>query len=215
MNTQTETSIRNDLVMKAEGYAEFFREFNHTVTKTSLSGAYEPPVDRWLSNRMLRERRRDGKISCLMALRSIDNSEPVVDFTGEAKCWMDPGDLFIERIAFVHQLDAENELADIIGKNRCVFIELWEEDPKCQQLVAKFNLKWLCTKILQTDELSAVYYHGQRSIDVDHKTSDETSICKLKIEPFEVHECIQSLELIPRYINHYSKYNKDNSWSAV
>lgn len=209
------TTERDHSVGKLQEYTEFFNEFDYEVTKTSIPVAYRAPVARWLEEGTLSERVFEGKIQCLIAGAPLLYDKPVADFTGNVKFVMHRGDMFIERVAFQDFECAKDEIGRILDKHQNIFFELWEEKLLCRQIVEHFGLKWLCTKILQTDELVGVYGRCLGSFSVQYDPCDLFSVKKLDISELKVAECVQSLERVPVYIDHYSMCSKENTWSAV
>src|ERR1700694_4002932 len=208
-------TARDHSIEKLQEYTEFFREFDHEVTKTSIPAAYRAPVARWLEEGTLSERVQDGKIQCVIVGALLTDDTPVSDFTGEIKFVMRQGDMFIERIAFQDLDCAREEIGRILNKHENVFFELWEEKPECRQIAEYFGLKWLRTKILQTDELVGVYGSCSPSGSVQYDECDLLALAQLNIRKFDIAECVESLERVPAYIDHYSMCSKNKTWSAV
>jgi Aspartyl/Asparaginyl beta-hydroxylase len=212
---QVATTERRFSAERLQEYTEFFKEFDYEVTKSSLPAAYQAPVARWLQQGTLSERVQDGRIQCIVVGAPLLADTPVCDFSGNPKFWMRRGDMFIERIAFQDIRHAKEEIGRILEEYENVFFELWEEMPRCQQIVKHFGLEWLCTKILHTDELVGVYGRFARPISVPYGQCDLVSVAKLNIQPFDVADCRNSLSRVPAYSDHYSMCSKGNTWSAV
>lgn len=212
---QVMTIEREDAVEQLQYFAGYFKEFDEEVTKASLPRGYEAPVSRWLKDSVVREVVSNGKSRGVIVGAPVARDMPVADFTGNIKFVMHRGDMFIERIAFQDFECIKDEIARILDRYDNIFFELWEEKPLCRQFVEYFNLKWLCTKILQTDELVGVYGRCARNFSVGYDRCDLYSAKKLEITTLDVTSCVRSLDRVPGYINHYSTCNKENTWSAV
>jgi hypothetical protein len=213
MHVATSESVCS--VDKLQEYTEFFRRFDHEVTKTSIPVAYQAPVAEWLEEGTPRETVKNGEIQCIIVSKEVLSNTPVRDFSGTVKFVMHPGDILVERVAFQNFDCAKQDIRRILEEHDNVIFELWEEKPECQELVKHFGLQWLCTKILQTDELVGVYGACSLPTSVNYDKYDLLSVARLKLDPADVRECACSLERVPAYIDHYSLCSKEHSWSAV
>ncbi|HEX3153668.1 MAG TPA: aspartyl/asparaginyl beta-hydroxylase domain-containing protein [Candidatus Angelobacter sp.] len=208
-------TARDRSVGELQRYTQFFQEFDHEVTKYSIPAAYQAPIARWLEEDALNEISENGQTQCIIVGTLLQEDTPVADFTGVVKFVMHTGDMFVERIAFQDFDCARKEISRILDAHETVFFELWEEKPECRQIVDYFDLKWLCTRILQTDELVGVYASSSCAISVEYDECDLIAIAPVKIEKLDIADCAKSLERVPAYIDHYSMCSKDKTWSAV
>lgn len=193
----------------------FFRSLDKSVTGTSMAAVSQPTVAQWIAEEKLVEITKGAKTISMFVLERICRSRPVTDFSREIKFRMQPNDRHIKRFVTKSPKNIVAEIQKRIGNAR-TFIEAWQEEQSHQDAMRMLGATWLCSRIRSTSEIVGVYQVNGSAVSVNHNFADEHSLSRLSISRFRMVESaaiINSLEV--EFKNHYSNYNKSESWSAL
>tara|TARA_B100001093_G_scaffold367868_1_gene352769 strand:+ start:1572 stop:2663 length:1092 start_codon:yes stop_codon:yes gene_type:complete len=96
------------------------------------------------------------------------------------------------------------------------WLYVWAENEQHIKLAEELSFIRVGAKITTYGEIFTIYYKGTpRKFNVVD-AAEELSIKKIKDVDINIVESIHDkLKTLPEFTNHYSNYNKDNSWSAL
>jgi len=97
-----------------------------------------------------------------------------------------------------------------------LLIEIFDEDSQVRELVERLGFQYITTKIAASSDLKGVY---SRNVDVKYKLQDgeDINIKEISNEFLSLEELEQirkELQNFTSWADHYSSYNKRQSWSA-
>jgi hypothetical protein len=105
------------------------------------------------------------------------------------------------------------------------WLYVWAEDKNANQIAKDAGFSWVGTKVTTFAELYAIYFrealHTNALFDEprQHPTRMDVEDCSLEktnLEKNDMDEIIKAVKKIDtEYTNHYSNYNKKNSWGAL
>ena len=136
------------------------------------------------------------------------------DFTGE-RIEIRSGDIFIKHFAGRQKERILNHVLEST-KGRRVFVEIFEEIKDSRDLMERFMLNFITTKIASSSDLKGIYWTGE-----DHEydlMKGEEIHCKELDPKFlskkDLDQVRKELINYTSWADHYSGYNKRQSWSA-
>ena len=143
----------------------------------------------------------------------------IKDFTGE-KVEIRPGDIVVKHFAGDQK---EKILSHVLRSvpGRRVFVEIFEENKEQKDLMSKLDLEFIMTKIAASSDLKGIYWKTWENGSQDHgyalmygeeihcKETDPKFLTKKELDGIR-----KEVEDYNTFEDHYSGYNKRQSWSA-
>ena len=136
------------------------------------------------------------------------------------------GDRTITKLAWVE--GKENTVAETLTAiTEPCWLYVWAEDDASNKIAKEAGFNWVGTKVTTFAELYSIYFREARNANAlfprEHpKRMDVEDCCleKTNIEAADIHNYIHSLvkaveSIDDEYTDHYSNYNKKNSWGAL
>lgn len=130
-----------------------------------------------------------------------------------------PGESFIKHVAALDE--NKKALADVLQKasNKITWLEIYEEDLWLRKTIQELGFEYITSKISAYAEVRGIYLKGKTyklpSIDPLDDLCLHTIISNF-ISAKDLRRVQTELTKYEgRWANHYSNYNKRNSWSAV
>ena len=105
-------------------------------------------------------------------------------------------------------------------ENQNAWLYAWAEDTDFRKMILKFDYEYVGSKITTFAEIYDIYFSRKLSDTRIHPTIDETESLTLKQVGNVSLQAIESIrnkleQMDLKYQNHYSNYNKKNSWAAL
>ena len=132
------------------------------------------------------------------------------------------GDRTITQLAWTsgHESDAKELLTSFAEP---CWLYVWAEDEATNRVAKDANFEWVGTKVTTFAELYSIYFREARNANAlfprEHpKRMDVEDCCleKTNIEAVNIRSLIEAVKLLnDEYTDHYSNYNKKNSWGAL
>jgi hypothetical protein len=125
-----------------------------------------------------------------------------------------PGWTFIKHLAGTQKAKLLNYFIENVKTP--LLIEIFDEDSEVKELVESLGFKYITTKIAASSDLKGIYSRG---VDVKYELQDgeEINIKEISKEFLTLEELEQirkELQSFTSWADHYSSYNKRQSWSA-
>ncbi|HIO46168.1 TPA: hypothetical protein EYN23_02275, partial [Candidatus Poribacteria bacterium] len=100
---------------------------------------------------------------------------------------------------------------------------VWAEDDCANKIAVDAGFNWIGTKVTTFAELYAIYFKEAKNTLFDgprrhppRLSTEDCSIEKANLGSFDIHPIAESVSLLDtKYTNHYSNYNKGESWAAL
>ena len=142
------------------------------------------------------------------------------DFTGE-RIEVRSGDIFVKHIAGKQKEKILRHMIESTKGNR-LFVEIFEEIQETKDLVGILGLEYISTKIASSSDLKGIYWKGfengesgfpnyqlQKGEDLTIKVCDPKFVTNKDLQKIK-----EELINYTSWADHYSGYNKRQSWSA-
>lgn len=207
-------------------YARVFREADAGYALGAFTGYRERDVAADLEARRLHAvyggPRLDEPVAC-MVLEVLERRRVIRDFTGEARATMEPGDVYVSRVAAVPGAWPQGrgmleDWADWCAANgRRLFAAVWQESPEARNWLGSRAFELVAVKIPASSELIGVYCLGDPADPVPLPEPEEWGLRRLAVEvtPKMLVAANAALARVGAYADHYSSYNKGHAWKAL
>ena len=108
----------------------------------------------------------------------------------------------------------ESQIKALNGTSFWLYV--WAENEEHCKLAEDLGFCYVGPKITTYGEIHAIYYKGTQRAFPNVDPAEFLSIKKIgSVDENFVSSIYQKLNSLPQFTNHYSNYNKDNSWSAL
>jgi len=153
-----------------------------------------------------------------------------VDFTG-AKIGFRPGDILIKSIAWLRSDEAAERLVDHLyngleSDGALLWLEIHQESKPLRQLAKRKGFEWIATKVSAGSEIKSLWAIGrerdspkrlERRAEPIESANDVGLACleESYLPKTELRAIREELRVYgDQFAQHYSSYNKRNSWRA-
>jgi len=103
-----------------------------------------------------------------------------------------------------------------ILNGKSFWLYVWAENEAHCKLAEDLGFCYVGPKITTYGEIHAIYYKGPQRTFPQVDPAEYLSIKKIgNVDTNFVSSLYEKLKNLPEFTNHYSNYNKDNSWSAL
>ena len=201
--------------------ASLFKQHDEGLILGAFTAAKETAVAAWLKDNEIRVFAKDGTLVCAIVSRITASVSTVNDFTGEARIKIPRDSLVVKRWAVANAADRKASLIEAI--NLCAqgredfWIESWAEHTIDLDVVDYFGAMKQAVKIASSSEIRNVYSVGIHIKPFTYDDAEQAGIVRLSMVPDAklLQAAIQQLSDIPSFWQqHYSSYNKAQSWTA-
>lgn len=182
--------------------------------KPYVFGAFGMPNERDIATALVKGQVLKSKENdTIIIYQEYKAKSRITDFT-QNNIDILPGWVYIKHIA---GLQKEKLLTYILNAiKQPILIEIFDEDQKVKELVESLGFKYVTTKIAASSDLKGVYKYG---VDLKYNLAKGEDIHIQELNnnflSEEDHEQIKNeLQSFTNWQDHYSTYNKRQSWSA-
>ena len=208
-----------DYLLETESFYSRYNEYScspfSSVKKNVVaSGLYE---------KTLKIYKHDEKPLIMLDTKISKAKSPITMYSDIKIGIKEKGDRTITKLAWVDGRDKVVEL--LTAFNEPCWLYVWAEDERSNKLAVDSGFTWVGTKVTTFAELYAIYFresssnnvlfdeprHHPSRLDVEDCSLEKTNLRNFDINPLV--EAVRSFEF--DYTNHYSNYNKKNSWGAL
>lgn len=182
--------------------------------KPYVFGAFGMPNERDIATAFVKGQVLKSKENDTIIIYQVYKAKSrITDFT-QNNIDILPGWVYIKHIA---GLQKEKLLRHILNNiKRPILLEIFDEDKKVKELVESLGFKYVTTKIAASSDLKGVYRYGvdlkynlEKGEDIHIKEINNNFLSE------EDHKQIKNeLQSFTNWQDHYSSYNKRQSWSA-
>tara|TARA_R110002020_G_scaffold43981_4_gene127137 strand:- start:694 stop:1797 length:1104 start_codon:yes stop_codon:yes gene_type:complete len=159
--------------------------------------------------------------NCCIVWRELKRNSFKKDFRGE-KIYFSKGDVIVDRFSSFSIGEAKVLFGEFLKKvnKKTVYVNIFEEDRVSREIMSLFSFNWVSTKIMSSSEIIGFYSNSFKSCHISEK--EKLSLCSASellnkssnVSDEEVKVIRQELESYSNFVQHYSHYNKRNSWLA-
>lgn len=192
-----------------------FRQHDKGITRGAFSGVKEKTVARWIERGHLVVI-CDGQglpVACVVhEQRKV--SVHIRDFTGAIRGTISPGDRMIVRFACMpgHQMDLEQALTTLDFD----WLTFWMENPTDRRLCERLGVHPLAVKISASSEIRGIGCRSRSTPFPPLAALDRHTLVRLDAHALDVSHLREAIATrLSGWIQHFSVYNKRNSWTAV
>jgi hypothetical protein len=123
------------------------------------------------------------------------------------------GDVTIGKI--VGNLSTVKKVIDTLN-GKAFFLYVWAEDANHCKFAEDLGFSYVGPKITTYGEIFAIYYKGEKRDFPKVDPAEFLSIKKVSdVDMHIINSIAQKITELPEFTNHYSNYNKGNSWGAL
>lgn len=182
--------------------------------KPYVFGAFGIPNERDIATALSKGQVLKTKENDTIAIYQTYNAKSsVTDFT-QTDIPIQKGWVFIKHLAGSQK---EKLLSFLIGNiNGPLLIEIFDEDEFAKTLIKKLGFEYITTKIAASSDLKGIYCKNVR-INYQLPEAEKINIKLLDgqfLSPAQMGKVRDELKQYSQWANHYSSYNKRQSWSA-
>lgn len=168
----------------------------------------------------------DAAPEALALTKLLKKGGTMLDFTGFAAAFAEPGDLRITRFASAGaELSAVKLLSDC-SKGKRAWLEVWEESERDKRIARAAGFVWSHSRILGSSEVRGVWCKNVAELPRSPMTLkqlrlDSLCLSRLKLpSPELVREWAGKAKqavgiVVKAWADHYSTYNVGKTWTAV
>lgn len=206
---------------------KFYSRFNQ-YSCSPFSAMKKNVVATGLHEQTLKTYEREGERLVMLDTKVSKSRSPITMYNNVQIGVKNKGDRTITKLAWAEE--QEKHATDIltIFEEPC-WLYVWAEDEAANKIAKDAGFSWVGTKVTTFAELYAIYFreamHTNALFDEPRKhptrlNVEDCSLEKTNIEKTDIYNYVFQLikaleELDVEYTDHYSNYNKKNSWGAL
>jgi len=197
--------------------------------KPHTFGAFGAPKERDIADAMEAKtlawtKKPDAReLSAVAIAKVASRPQPHHDFAGRSATIM-PGDLFVKAIAG-ESVGCRRLIDSLCARSECkaAWVEAHVENAALVDLLASMGFERAMTKISASSDLKGLYVRASEDAGLDYRMpgplnpADEPSVAIVSPEFISAEECaliLAEAEAAAQWAQHYSGYNKRQSWTA-
>ena len=204
--------------------ASLFKRHDEGLVLGAFGAAKETAIAAWLAEDRLTVIERDGRVVAAAVATTVERRKVGKDWQDDARFEIGAGALHVTRLAFSDD-DAETRLVERVeslASGRDLWVEAWAEHEGEQRVVARLRASFQGSKISAASEIRSVSRRlssglpaGLRdysAVELAHLTP----LTPLGLPVFDPAPLLRAVEeRVSGWADHYSSYNKRNSWTAL
>lgn len=200
------------------------------VNKPHVYGAFGLTKERDLAaahaeGRLIFTRDGDKTVGAAM-FRLLKSPGGVKDWTG-TEVRFPAGDLVVDDLAVLpdYMGNLPNRLSRILARlkegGRPIWVRAWEEVPDAVETLEMEGFRWISTQVTAGSEVRGIYLWCPNSETFvarpapDHHPAEFASLCRMSVQVQHHDELVREAAGVGEWAQHYSSYNKGQSWTAV
>lgn len=201
--------------------ASLFKQHDEGLVLGAFGAAKENTIAAWLAEGRLDLIERDGRVVAAAVVASVERRKVGRDWQDDARFEIGPGSIHVTRLAFADD-DAESRLVEQIKRRasgRDLWVEAWAEHEREQRVVERLGGAFQGSKISAASEIRSVFRRLSSGLSAglrDYSTVERAHLTPLDLPPFDPAPLLRAVEeRVSGWADHYSGYNKRNSWTAL
>lgn len=201
--------------------ASLFKQHDEGLVLGAFGAAKENTVAAWLAEGRLDLIERDGRVVAAAVVASVERRKVGRDWQDDARFEIEPRSIHVTRLAFADD-DAEDRLVEQIKRRasgRDLWVEAWAEHEREQRVVERLGGAYQGSKISAASEIRSVFRRLSSGLPAglrDYSTVERAHLTPLDLPPFDPAPLLRAIEeRVSGWADHYSGYNKRNSWTAL
>ena len=165
-------------------------------------------IEQWRSRGQLIERS-----DCAAVVRIARRDELIDDFREQPVVALRRGDVHVQRMMMLAGADQSlHELLVELTAGKRALVSCWQEHERERSIVDRLGLHFVGSKIKSTSEIIGLW---ARMCSCPYSALDEVGIAALNLT-YDVEALQHDLEALQHdWSNHYSTYNRKDSWQAL
>jgi len=198
-----------------------FKRHDEGLVLGAFGAVKENVVAGWLAEGRLDLVERDGRIVAACCSSVVARRKVVRDWQDDPRFEIGEGARHVTRFAFEDE-DAARLLAERVERlssSRDLWIEAWMEHPGDRAFVSALRASWQGSKVSAASEIRGVFRRlasGGPAPLRAYSTVETAHLSRLDLPPVDTAPLLRAVEeRVSGWANHYSGYNKRNSWTAL
>jgi hypothetical protein len=201
--------------------ARLFKRHDEGLVLGAFGAVKENVIAGWLAEGRLDLVERDGRVvaaccSSLVARRKVGR-----DWQDDPRFEFEEGARHVTRFAFEDE-DAARLLAEQVERlavSRGLWVEAWMEHPGDRAFASGLRTAWQGSKVSAASEIRGVFRRlvsGGPATLRGYSTVETAHLSRLDLPPVDTAPLLRAVEeRVSGWADHYSGYNKRNSWTAL
>ena len=200
--------LRGQDVNEVKRIAKRFASFDDSITHGSMAGLGKQSVAAMLADNEIIETPHS-----IVAVRTIVNRRtPIKDFADNIR--LAHRDFkYVKRVATDNIVSCAQFLDEQVGSP--AVYELWEEKPEHMALAKALGLTYRFSKIRSSSEVIGVYTNFDPEFLAKTDAIDLLTQVRMLYHTVDISAAAKEISAVDQFTDHYSKYNKGGTWSAI
>ena len=201
--------------------ASVFKRHDEGLVLGAFGAAKETAIAAWLAEDRLDVIERDGRVVAAAVASTVERRKVGKDWQDDARFEIGAGALHVTRLAFSDD-DAETRLVERVeslASGRDLWVEAWAEHEREQRVVERLGGAFQGSKISAASEIRSVFRRLSSGLPAglrDYSTVERAHLTPLDLPTFNPAPLLRAIEeRVSGWSDHYSSYNKRNSWTAL
>lgn len=201
--------------------ARVFKRHDEGLVLGAFGAVKENVIAGWLAEGRLDLVERDGRVVAACCSSVVARRKVVRDWQDDPRFEVEEGARHVTRFAFEDE-DAARLLAEQVERlavSRGLWIEAWMEHPGDRAFVSRLRTAWQGSKVSAASEIRGVFRRlvsGGPATLRGYSTVETAHLSRLDLPPVDIAPLLRAVEeRVSGWADHYSGYNKRNSWTAL
>ena len=201
--------------------ARLFKQHDEGLVLGAFGAAKENTIAAWLDEGKLDVVERDGRVVAACASSIVARRKVTRDWQDDPRFEIEEGARHVTRLAFADEQAADllRERIESLADGRGLWIEAWAEHAGERRLVERLGGAYQGAKISAASEIRGVFRRLSTGLPAalrDYSRVERAHLSPLDLPPFDPAPLLRAIEeRVSGWADHYSGYNKRNSWTAL